>query len=72
MMNKPELEFILLRGPRTDQNGVPVEVKMVEVKMVKASKTDLTEYSFLRSSATYEEWVPTKELDTYKKAFGVE
>jgi hypothetical protein len=40
--------------------------------MVKASKTDLTEYSFLKSSATYEEWVPTKELDTYKKAFGVE
>lgn len=69
-MNKPVLEFILLRGPRTDQNGVPV--KVVEVKMVKASKTDLTEYSFLRSSETYEEWVPTKELDTYKKAFGVE
>jgi hypothetical protein len=70
MMNKPVLEFILLRGPRTDQNGVPV--KVVEVKMVKASKTDLTEYSFLRSSGKYEEWVPTKELDTYKKAFGIE
>ena len=69
-MNEPVLEFILLKGPRTDQNGVPVA--LVEIKMVKASETDLTEYSFLRSLGTYEEWVPTKELDTYKKAFGVE
>jgi hypothetical protein len=69
MMNEPVLEFILLKGPRTDQNGVPVAV--VEIKMVKASETDLTEYSFLRSLGTYEEWVPTKELDTYKKALGI-
>jgi hypothetical protein len=64
-MSQPILENILLRGPRTNANGDRITV---EVKMVKASQTDLSEYSFLYSYGTYEEWVPTKELDLYKKA----
>lgn len=64
-MNKtPELEYILLRSPRTDDsaNKIPVTVSMV-----RASETDLTGYSFLKNWKTYEEWVPTKELTFYKQ-----
>jgi len=62
-MNKPELEYILLRSPRTDDAGSKIPVT---VSMVRASETDLTEYSFLKSWKTYEEWVPTKELQLYQ------
>lgn len=64
-MNKlPELEHILLRGPRTDDNGNSIPVT---VSMVRASETDLSNYSFLVNRNTYEEWVPTKELHLYQK-----
>ena len=68
-MNKPELEYVLLRTPRTDEQGIKIPVF---VKMLKASETDLTGYTLLKSWDTYEEWVPTKELDYYKKASGIE
>jgi hypothetical protein len=63
-MNKPELEFILLRSPRTDEQGNKIPVT---VSMVRASETDLTGYTFLSNWKTYEEWVPTKELDLYQQ-----
>jgi hypothetical protein len=64
-MNKtPELEHILLRGPRKDDNGNSIPVT---VSMVRASETDLSNYSFLVNRNTYEEWVPTKELHLYQK-----
>jgi hypothetical protein len=63
-MNEPKLEHILLRGPRTDDEGNRIPVT---VTMVRASETDLSEYSFLVNRNTYEEWVPTKELHLYQK-----
>lgn len=58
-------EYVLLRSPRTDESGpIPVKVSMVKV----TPETDLSNYSFLRSFGTYEEWVPTSELELYKKA----
>ena len=63
-MNEPELEYILLRGPRTDDDGNKIPVT---VTMVRASETDLSGYSFLVNRNTYEEWVPTKELHLYQK-----
>ena len=62
-MNEPKMDYVLLRGPRTDSNGNKIPVT---VTMVRASETDLTEYSFLKSWKTYEEWVPTKELQLYQ------
>jgi len=65
-MNKvPELEYILLRSPRTDNVGNKIPVT---ISMVRASETDLSEYSFLANWKTYEEWVPTKELHLYQLA----
>lgn len=63
-MNEPKLEHILLRCPRTDDEGNRIPVT---VTMVRASETDLSEYSFLVNRNTYEEWVPTKELHLYQK-----
>lgn len=68
MKQVPELEHILLRGPRTDKNGNKIPVT---VSMVKASNTDLSGHSFLHSWHTYEEWVPTEELGLYKMAKGI-
>lgn len=62
-MNEPKMDYVLLRGPRADSNGNKIPVT---VSMVRASETDLTEYSFLKSWKTYEEWVPTKELQLYQ------
>ena len=65
-MNKPELEWIILflRGPRTHDNHVVAN-------MVNAKKTDLTGYSYLRTVENkYEEWVPTDQLEWYKKNRG--
>ncbi len=68
-MNKtPNLEHILLRSPGTDDAGNKIPVV---VSMVRASETDLTGYSFLANRNTYEEWVPTKELDLYQKAMNI-
>ena len=64
-MNQPELEYILLRTPRTDAEGNKIQGY---VQIVKASETDLTKYSYLGTKEPYEEWVPTKELEMYKKA----
>ena len=70
----PNTEFVLVRGPRTDENGNPCEIFVRVVR--NNDKFDFTDYSFLRLSSTansdMEEWVPTKELDVYKKHFGVE
>lgn len=63
-MNEPKLEYILLRGPRTDDEGNRIPVT---INMVRASETDLSGYSFLVNWKTYEEWVPTKELHLYQK-----
>jgi hypothetical protein len=67
-MNKPELEYILLRSPRTDDQGNKIEVN---VQIVRSSEVDLTDYSFLCSNQKYEEWVPTKELNMYKWMLGI-
>ena len=65
----PNTEFVLVRGPRTDEDGNPCEIF---VRVVRNNGTfDFTDYSFLRLSSTaksdMEEWVPTKELQLYQK-----
>jgi len=64
-MNKPELEYILLRTPIFNDQGKKIQVN---VQIVNAKETDLTGYSYLSTKEPYEEWVPTKELEMYKKA----
>jgi hypothetical protein len=70
----PQTDFILVRGPRTDDNGNSIQIS-VSIQR-NDGKFDLTNYSLLRmrsdTKGPMEEWVPTKELDLYKKAFGVE
>ena len=71
----PQTDFILVRGPRTDDNGNSIQIS-VSIQR-NNGKFDLTNYSLLRMGPLYtqgpmEEWVPTEELDLYKKAFGVE
>jgi hypothetical protein len=67
----PNTEFVLVRGPRTDENDDPCEIFVRVVR--NNGKFDFTDYSFLRLSSTansdMEEWVPTKELQLYQKAF---
>jgi hypothetical protein len=70
----PQTDFILVRGPRTDSTGNPIEI---EVSIQRNNgKFDFSDYSFLRmrpdAKDPMEEWVPTKELDLYKKSFGVD
>ena len=70
----PQTDFILVRGPRTDDNNNPIEIG-VSIQR-NNGKFDFSDYSFLRmrpdAKDSMEEWVPTKELDLYKKVFGVE
>ena len=65
----PNTDFVLVRGPRTHEDGNPCEV-FVRV-VINNDKFDFTGYSFLRLSTTadsdMEEWVPTKELHLYQK-----
>ena len=65
----PNTEFVLVRGPRTDEDGNPCEIFVRVVR--NNDKFDFTDYSFLRLSTTansdMEEWVPTKELHLYQK-----
>jgi len=65
----PNTEFVLVRGPRTDEDGNPCEIFVRVVR--NNGKFDFTGYSFLRLSTTansdMEEWVPTKELHLYQK-----
>ena len=69
----PQTEFVLVRGPRTDDNNNPIEIS-VSIQR-NNGKFDFSDYSFLRLKPNgkdpVEEWVTTKELDLYKKAFGV-
>ena len=70
---KPQTDFILVRGPRTDDNNNPIEI---DVSIQRNNeKFDFSNYSFLRmvpdATAPMEEWVSTKELDVYKKVFGL-
>jgi hypothetical protein len=70
----PTTDFVLVRGPRTDEDDNPIDI---HIRVIRNNGTfDFTDYSFLRLSKTanseMEEWVPTKELHLYKKAFGVE
>jgi hypothetical protein len=64
-MDQPKLEYILLRPPRTDEQGNKIQGY---ARIVRASETDLTGYSCLSTKEPYEEWVPTRELELYKKA----
>jgi hypothetical protein len=71
---KPTTDFVLVRGPRTDEDNDPIDIL---IRVVRNTDTfDFTKYSFLRLSKTaeseMEEWVPTKELNIYKKAFKVQ
>ena len=65
----PNTEFVLVRGPRTDEDGNPCEIFVRVVR--NNGKFDFTGYSFLRLSTTansdMEEWVLTKELQLYQK-----
>lgn len=63
-----ENPIILIRSPRTDEQGERIPIT---IKMVKRAETDLTGYSFLQSFEHYDEWVPTVELDLYKKVFEI-
>ena len=69
---KPQTDFVLVRGPRT-YNDNPIGI-VVSIQR-NNGKFDFSDYSFLRmvpdSTDPMEEWVPTKELDLYKKVFGV-
>ena len=71
---KPHTDFILVRGPRTDDNDNPIGIVVSFQR--NNGKFDFSNYSFLRmrpdATDPMEEWVPTKELDVYKKVFGVE
>lgn len=62
-MNQPKMNYVLLRGPRTDENGNKIPIS---VSLLRKDETDLSNYSFLRSKETYEEWVPTNELHLYQ------
>ena len=62
-MNEPKMDYVLLRGPRTDSNGNKIPVT---VTLVKTAEADLSGYSYLKSCPKYEEWVPTNELQLYK------
>ena len=70
----PQTDFVLVRGPRTDDTGNPIEI-VVSIQR-NNGKFDFSNYSFLRmntdATVPMEEWVSTKELDVYKKVFGVE
>ena len=65
----PNTDFVLVRGPRTDEDGNPCEIFVRVVR--NNGKFDFTGYSFLRLSTTansdMEEWVPSKELELYQK-----
>ena len=65
----PNTEFVLVRGPRTDEDGNPCEIFVRVVR--NNGKFNFTDYSFLRLSTTansdMEECVPTKELHLYQK-----
>jgi hypothetical protein len=67
----PNTDFVLVRGPRTDEDGNPCDIFVRVVR--NNGKFDFTGYSFLRLSTTadsdMEEWVPSKELQLYQKAF---
>jgi hypothetical protein len=69
-MNKPNTKFVIVRGPRTDDEGNSITI---QVKVVRPDQFDFTDYSFLRMSPNMnvevEEWVPTKELELYRKYF---
>ena len=62
-MNQPKMNYVLLRGPRTDENGNKIPIS---VSLLRKDETDLSNYSFLRSKETYEEWVSTNELHLYQ------
>lgn len=57
------MNYVLLRGPRTDEDGNKIPVSIM---LLKKNETDLSNHSFLRSTDTYEEWVPSNELHLYK------
>ena len=69
---KPQTDFVLVRGPRS-HNDKPIGI-VVSIQR-NDGKFDFSDYSFLRmktdTTAPMEEWVPTKELDLYKKSFEV-
>lgn len=67
-MENTEKKYILIRTTRTNEQGERI---LVEVKIVERADADLTGYSFLRSLDEYDEWVPTSELDLYKRLFYV-
>lgn len=56
-------EYILLRGPRTDENGNKIPVS---ISLLRKNEADLSNHSFLRSTDKYEEWVPSNELHLYQ------
>lgn len=61
-------DYILLRGPKTlDGDFANMEIKIIK----KNSNYDLSEYSFLNSTETYDVWVPSKELEKYKKTLNI-
>ena len=62
-MNEPKMNYVLLRGPRTDENGNKIPVSIM---LLKKNETDLSNHSFLRSTDKYEEWVPSNELHLYQ------
>ena len=69
-MNKPNTKYALVREPRTDIDGNRIEIR---VHIAKSEEFDFTDYSFLRinpnMNVEVEEWVPTKELEFYRKFF---
>ena len=62
----PQTDYILVRSPRT---GPTIKVT------IEKKDYDLTGYSFLQMRTSteipIEEWVPTDELELYKRVFEV-
>ena len=70
-MNTPNTDFVMVRTPRVKNKDGDINM---EVKIVRNNgKFDFSDYSYLRmQSESIEEWVPTAEIDTYKKVYGLE
>jgi len=62
-------EYIVMLGPRTDDEGNQITV---EVSIKKKIDADLTNHKFLllnvHGKQPIEEWVPIKEYDLYHRA----
>ena len=66
-MTAPKTDWVLVREPRA-KGQTEAEMRIVAGN----GKFDFSDYSFLRKNdPDVEEWVPTSELEIYKRVYGV-